>query len=210
MKIEEKYTSPSGFSEVPLQPSSSNASGSNYFPTNMVNYLNVNIGSNDRYASKKKDKKKENKVAKGTVVSGQSQVQKVADKPTKRIGGSKPPKKSMKIRNGENRRNHCYLNSWEQGGGAQEDDNIEEELSHYESAYENKVSGDEGSAARRLLDSMSKMAADNKTNEEDSSEDEIHRLSLAQFNIIRESSKEGGSRFGSRPFSPPFSQFSKK
>ena len=99
------------------------------------------------------------------------------------------------------------MNTWEQGGVALEDD-IKEELSHDESSDEHKkVSVDEGSAAKRLLESMSKIDQNDNNDSKDISVSDKEFIkhgmeSLILMSKINKSSNQ--SRFECRPYSPPF------
>lgn len=119
-------------------------------------------------------------------------------------------KTKSKSKDPNNQRNWRYLNSWEQGGIAQAYDDIQEELSaNDDSAIEKRTPREEGSAARRLIESMSKFACDNDTDSaDDQFSDDFNEETSAQLDMLRSAQNKIGNMKYWRPYSPPFSQFS--
>lgn len=90
-------------------------------------------------------------------------------------------------------------------------DDIKEEYSNNDdSAFEKNSPREEGSAARRLLESMSKFAEYEKYDSEQDVSDDFNEQSASNINVIRQVQQRSKLGVGSRPYSPPFSQFSGK
>jgi ribosomal protein S8 len=122
-------------------------------------------------------------------------------------------KKVIKKPKEGDKRSHRFLNSWEQGGIAQHEEDIKEDISHDESAFENKrTPREEGSAATRLLESMSKFAGyENYDSTDEEASDYANEESTAQLEKLRNLHQNPSKlSYGNRPYSPPFSQFSGK
>jgi hypothetical protein len=120
-------------------------------------------------------------------------------------------KTKSKSKDPNHQRNWRYLNSWEQGGIAQAYDDIQEELSaNDDSAIEKRTPREEGSAARRLIESMSKFACDNDDSDsvDDQFNDDFNEETSAQLKMLRSAQNNIGNMKYCRPYSPPFSQFS--
>ena len=179
-----------------------------YYSPNVSTYVRMDISSNDRV--REQDTRNDSSAVKVIPPSHPNVPGGI-----KKMKAKKSQKEwdlSRKVRGNfaKPEVNQRYLNSWEQGGIAQDDD-IKEELSNDESTYEKKQVNEEGSVARRLLESMSRLAANDDENSDDSqNENEFIEWSLATFDLNNQVKKDGSvPRFGNRPYSPPFSQFSK-
>mmetsp|Transcript_18893 Transcript_18893/g.18559 ORF Transcript_18893/g.18559 Transcript_18893/m.18559 type:complete len:110 (+) Transcript_18893:1341-1670(+) len=100
-----------------------------------------------------------------------------------------------------------FLNSWENEDMLSEED-IKEEFAINEN-LEDDPSPREGSAAMRLIDSLSKFEEYENYDSIDEEPDDDSSRDLGKVEIIR---KAQNSRlaFQNRPYSPPFSQFSNK
>ena len=112
----------------------------------------------------------------------------------------------------EPKKSHRYLNSWEQGGVIEDEDDIQEEFVSDNSDYHRKTPYDEGSAATFLLESMSRVNGyDIESEDEDISEDNDNGYSSSQFGVFRGVSNERNRmKSATRPYSPPFTQFREK
>ncbi|CAI2384032.1 unnamed protein product [Moneuplotes crassus] len=121
-----------------------------------------------------------------------------------RFSSGKKPIKSKKMKKISSKR---FLNSWENEDMLSEED-IKEEFAINEN-LEDDPSPREGSAAMRLIDSLSKFEEYENYDSIDEEPDDDSSRDLGKVEIIR---KAQNSRlaFQNRPYSPPFSQFSNK
>jgi len=115
----------------------------------------------------------------------------------------------------EDKKSHRYLNSWEQGGIVQDDEDIKEEFVSDNSDYQRKTPNEETSAATFLLESMSKVQGRNDSSDGEEiiedDEDLDGAYSSSQFEMFKKvKNDKNRMRSASRPYSPPFSQFIRK
>lgn len=189
-----------------------------YYSPNVSKYPTINTLSNERYGVKSEEQvlsvikvypPNENRVRDRSPNANPPAKQKNSFK--SRFDGYKAPNKADKKKAKKlEKKSHSYLNSWEQEIVAAHHDDIKEELSGDESVSDKRISKEEGSVARRLLESMSKMiGADQNDTDEDDSSDDFHEAAVNNIERFNQDSSCSRPRFASRPYSPPFSQFSK-
>jgi len=179
-------------------------------------FMNGNLDSNEKVASRNHISPNILSAFSPAEIKKKSMIpamkKKVSENCRKRKQQIAPLVSKTKPQNANIKKSHRYLNSWEQGGIAQVcEDDIKEELSgNDDSAFEKKTPREEGSAARRLLESMSKFAADEDRDFEDGADSdcELNEESSAQLDMIRSAnSKVRNLKYGQRPYSPPFLNF---
>jgi hypothetical protein len=119
-------------------------------------------------------------------------------------------KTKIKNKPAGNKQNRNYLNSWERENLPMNEDIKEEYSNNYDSALERNTPREEGSAARRLLESMSKFAEYEKYDSENDVSDDFNEKSANNINMIRQVQQRSRLGIGNRPYSPPFSKISGK
>lgn len=102
------------------------------------------------------------------------------------------------------------LNSWEREHGQVGDEDINEDIKEelVDDRSEEVEMREEGSAALRLIDSLSKFE-DFEEYESDQGGDDDSR-DFGKIDVLRKAQKDSKLALRNRPYSPPFSQFSGK
>ena len=177
-----------GPNSVGLNPGVAN----HYYSPNVSTYVRMELSSNERV--REHDTRPDNSIVKVIPPSHPPMPEakrKKSKKQSRNRNKNSRKGRGMETKQINNINNQRYLNSWEQGGVAPDDD-IKEELSNDESAYDKRIANEEGSAARRLLESMSRLAGnDDDTSDDSLNENEFVEGSLATFELINQAKKDG-------------------